>query len=142
MKQMLTTLLLTTLVGAASPSLAQSPAGGKSLGSVTLNRSVMADGKRLDAGTYQVRLTDEKPKPAVGQSPEGEQYVEFLRGGQVVGREVATVVPGKEVAGVAKWNRPPSASARVELLKGDDYLRVWFNRDGTHYLINLPTKVS
>jgi hypothetical protein len=26
----------------------------------------------------------------------------------------------------------------VELLKGEDYLRVWINRGGNHYLVHLP----
>ena len=52
----------------------------------------MADGKPLAAGTYQVRLTSDEPKPAIGQSPDSEKYVEFVRGGKVVAREVATVV--------------------------------------------------
>ena len=51
-----------------------------------------ADGQPLAAGTYQVRLSADEPKPAVGQSPDSERYVEFLKGGKVVGREVATVV--------------------------------------------------
>jgi hypothetical protein len=32
----------------------------------------------------------------------------------------------------------PRNSARVELLKGEDYLRVWINRAGNHYLVHLP----
>ena len=31
------------------------------------------------------------------------------------------------------------AGRKVELLKGDDYLRVWINRGGTNYLIHLVT---
>jgi hypothetical protein len=142
MKKLICGAVLCAWALSAAPSFAQTSGAGTALGSVTLTRGVMADGQRLDAGTYQVRLTNESPKPAVGQSPDGERYVEFVRDGKVVGREVATVVPGNEVAGIAKWNRPPSDSARVELLRGDDYLRVWFNRNGTHYLINLPTTVS
>lgn len=142
MKRLISGIVLSACVAGAAPSFAQSSGSELSLGSVTLNRRVMADGKRLDPGTYQVRLTNESPKPEVGQSPDGERYVEFLRDGAVVAREVATVVPAKEVAGVAKWNRPPSDTARVDLLRGDDYVRVWFNRNGTHYLINLPTSAS
>lgn len=115
------------------------PAAGASLGSVTLNRRVMADGKPLAPGTYQVRLTGETPKPGLGQSPDGERYIEFVRGGKVVAREVATVVPASEIAQIAKGARPPAGGARVELLKGDDYLRVWINRGGANYIINMPT---
>ena len=114
------------------------PAAGASLGSVTLNRRVMADGKPLAPGTYQVRLTGETPKPGVGQSPDGERYIEFVRGGKVVAREVATVIPASEIAQIAKGARPPAGGARVELLKGNDYVRVWINRGGANYIINMP----
>ena len=114
------------------------PAAGASLGSVTLNRRVMADGKPLAPGTYQVRLTGETPKPGVGQSPDAERYIEFMRGGKVVAREVATVVPASDIAQIAKGARPPTGGARVELLKGNDYVRVWINRGGANYIINMP----
>jgi hypothetical protein len=113
-------------------------AAGTSLGSVTLRTSVMANGERLAAGTYQVRLTTDIPKPGVGQSPDGERYVEFVRGGKVVAREVATVVPQAEIAEVADGPRPASGGSRVEMLKGNDYVRVWINRAGMNYLIHLP----
>jgi hypothetical protein len=96
----------------------------------------------LPAGTYQVRLTNDTPKPGVGQSPESARYVEFVRGGKVVGREVATVVPQAEIAQVADGPRPPAGGSRVELLKGNDYVRVWINRAGTHYIIHMPAATS
>jgi hypothetical protein len=142
MKQVLVGVLVGAL--ALSASLAaqtqtQKPgAAGASLGTVTLRTAVMADGQRLAAGTYQVRLTGDSPKPGVGQSPDSERYVEFVRGGKVVGREVATVVPQAEIAEVASGPRPASGASRVELLKGDDYVRVWINRSGTHYILHLP----
>jgi hypothetical protein len=114
------------------------PTAGTSLGNVTLPRRVLADGQPLAAGTYQVRVSSEMPTPAVGQSPDGARYVEFVRGSKVVGREVATVVTAAEVGQIAKGARPASGSARVELLKGADYLRVWINRGGLNYIIHLP----
>ena len=114
------------------------PAAGASLGSVTLNRRVMANGEPLATGTYQVRLSAETPKPGLGQSPESERYVEFVRGGKVVGREVATIVSAADIGQIAKGARPPVGGARVELLKGNDYVRVWINRGGTNYIINMP----
>ena len=139
-------VLVGVLVGALalSASLAaqtqtQKPgAAGASLGTVTFKTAVMADGQRLAAGTYQVRLTGDSPKPGVGQSAESERYVEFVRSGKVVGREVATIVPQAEIAQVADGPRPAAGGARVELLKGDDYVRVWINRSGTHYILHLP----
>ena len=138
-------VLVGTLIGAlVVPVISVSaqfapPAAGASLGSVTLNRRVMADGKPLAPGTYQVRLTGDTPKPGLGQSPDGERYIEFMRGGKVIAREVATVVPASEIAQIAKGARPPTGGARVELLKGDDYVRVWINRGGANYIINMPT---
>src|SRR5258705_10353850 len=81
----------------ASASAQTGSKSGTSLGSVTLNKKVMADGKPLAPGTYQVRLTGDGPSPAVGASPDAERYVEFLRGGQVVAREVATVISNDDV---------------------------------------------
>src|SRR5262245_21210980 len=135
-------LMLVTLLAVGMPIavLAQAAGAGTSLGSVTLGRNVMADGKPLAAGTYQVRLTTDSPKPGAGQTPESERYVEFLRGGKVLGREVASIVPQADIAQVADSKRQPAAgSSRVELLKGEDYLRVWINRGGANYLIHLLT---
>ena len=47
------------------PAFAQT--GNNSLGSVTLSKAVMADGQKLAAGTYTVRLTNDQPKPGAGQ---------------------------------------------------------------------------
>jgi hypothetical protein len=43
------------------------------------------------------------------------------------------LMPGPDAPGKA-----PSAGARVEMLKGNDYLRVWITRAGVSYLIHLP----
>ena len=88
-------LVAALAVPVATVSGQTAPKSGTSLGSVTLSKKVMADGKPLAAGTYQVRLTADQPKPAVGQSPDSEIFVEFMRGGKVLGREVATVEIGR-----------------------------------------------
>ncbi len=117
---------------------AQTRPATTALGSVTLNRKVTADGKPLAAGTYQVRLSADEPKPVVGQSPEGERYVEFVRSGKVVAREVATVVSDADVKAIVKGPQPARGGVRVDLLKGNDYVRVWINRGGTNYIIHMP----
>lgn len=111
---------------------------GNALGTVSLRQAVMADGQRLAAGSYQVRLTADKPAPVAGLSPDASQYVEFVSGGKVVGRAAATVIPQAEIAQVAKGPRPAANGSRVDLLKGGDYVRVWINRGGVNYLIHLP----
>jgi hypothetical protein len=128
-------VILTIVLSCA---LGLSVAAQESLGSVRIGRAVMADGKPLAAGTYQLRVTTQQAAPpAVGQTPQYERWVEFVQGGQVRGREVLSVVPDSEIAQVADRGAPRN-SARVELLKGEDYLRVWINRAGNHYLVHLP----
>lgn len=117
---------------------AQTKPANTALGSVTLTRRVTADGQPLAAGTYQVRLSADEPKPVVGQSPEGARYVEFVRGGKVVAREVATVVADADVKSIVKGPQPARGGVRVDLLKGNDYVRVWINRGGNNYIIHLP----
>jgi hypothetical protein len=60
--------------------------------------------------------------------------------GSVKGREVVTIVPQAEAKMVAKDTPPPpGGAARVQTLRGNDYVRIWVNRGGTYYLIYLPT---
>jgi hypothetical protein len=120
------------VVGAATAISAQM------LGTVNLPKPVMADGKLLPAGTYQVRVIGDAPTPGAGQSPRSEQWVEFIKSGAVAGRELATVIPASEIDAVAKGPAPRINSARVDMLKGDEYVRVWINRGTEHYLIHLP----
>ena len=121
---------------ASSPAL---PTGELALGTVRLSKAVKADGKPLPAGTYQVRLTTQTPaQEAKGQTPGSERWIEFLQGGQVKGREVATIVPQAEIKEVEKDTPPAVNSSKVETLKGGDYVRLWINRGGNHYLIHFP----
>jgi hypothetical protein len=117
-----------------------SPTGALALGTVRLTKSTTADGKPLPAGTYQVRLTAEEAKPdARGASENIERWVEFVQKGAVKGREVVSIVPQAEVKNVVKDAPPPAGGSKVQVLRGNDYLRVWINRGGNHYLIHLPT---
>jgi hypothetical protein len=114
------------------------PVTETTLGSVRIPRAVMADGKPLAAGSYQVRLTaKEAAPPVVGQTPPYERWVEFVRGSNVAGREVVSIVPQAELSMVAEDAPPRPGGSKVQMLKGNDYLRVWINRGGTHYLIHL-----
>jgi hypothetical protein len=116
---------------------AQTP--GQSLGSVRLTQTVKANGQDLPAGTYTLRLTSDAVAPVVGQSPDAAQWVEFVQGGQVKGKELATKVAAAEVKQIAKMAPPAAGASKVQMLKGADYVRVWLNRAGTHYLVHLST---
>jgi hypothetical protein len=139
MKQLVLVGTVIGALGAATGLSAQSGAmRGNALGTVHLTRAVLADGKPLTAGTYQVRLSSDEPKPALGQNPDGEKYVEFMKGGKVAGREVATVIAAEDISKIAKGKKPRPNSSSVETLKGGDFVRVWINKGGTNYLINMP----
>ena len=153
-------ILVGALVGAftASPAVAQTdkghtapksqpatgpavvaPEGQIALGSVHIPKSVKADGKALAAGTYQVRLTPQTATPdAKGQTAALERWVEFVKGGKVAGREVVTIIPQSEIDKVQKDAPPKANAAKVETLKGGDYMRLWINKGGNHYLVHFP----
>lgn len=107
-------------------------------GAVTLPKAVMADGKLLPAGTYQVRLSGEALAPAVGQAAGSERWVEFVTNGTTAGRELATVIPASEIDAVANGPAPKVNSGRVDVLKGGEYIRVWINRGSEHYIVHMP----
>lgn len=116
---------------------ASAPTGDITLGSVRLPRGVTADGKPLAAGTYQVKLTAQQAAPdAVGATESLERWVELTQGKEVKGREVVSIVPQAEIKMVVKDAPPASGGSRVQMLRGNDYLRVWINRGGTHYLVH------
>jgi len=137
---MLAAVLTAGAVSAQTTPQGQVPAGEATLGSVRLPRSVMADGKALKAGTYQVRLTAQAAAPAVpGQTM--ERWVEFVQGGKVAGREVVSIIPAAEAKDLQPGPDAPAstrAGTKVEMLKGNEYLRVWINRAGVGYLIHMP----
>ena len=115
------------------------PTGDMALGLVHLGKGVKADGKALAAGTYQVRLTAQQATPdAKGETPSLERWVEFVQKGQVKGREVVTIVPQAEIGLVQKDAPPHANAAKVEMLKGGNYMRLWINKGGNHYLVHFP----
>ena len=123
------------------------PTGELVLGTVSIPRTVTADGKTLARGTYTVRLTAQAAQPTVaGQLPDLNRWVEFVQGGTVRGREVVSIVPADEVSqtmpGPDMPGRVGRTGARVEMLKGGEYLRVWIARQGIHYLIHLPPSAA
>lgn len=115
------------------------PSGAIELGTVRIPRRVMANGESLAAGTHQIRVTPQEARPeAAGQTPSYERWVEFVQGGEVRGKDVLSIVPSSEIGDVAESSVPAADSSKVELLKGNDYLRIWINRDAVDYLIHLP----
>jgi len=107
------------------------------LGTVRIAHAVKADGQPLPAGTYQMRVTEQQASTAApGQTPQFERWAEFLQGGQVKGREVVTIVTPDAAKQVMKESFPPAGGYKAEVLKGGDYYRIWFNKNGTQYLVH------
>jgi hypothetical protein len=124
--------LLVVVFGAASAAQPSSAV----LGTIQLSRSLLANGERLPAGTYQVRLSSDAVTAVAGQ--QGEAWVDFVRGGKVAGRELASVVSDADIKSVVKGAALPGGGARVEMLKEGQYWRVWLHKGANHYLIHLP----
>ena len=141
MKRMVCVAILAGLsVAAATARQAGVPAGETALGTVSLPRQVLADGRQLAAGTYDLRLTTDPAQPETpGQLGSLNRWVEFVQADEVRGREVANIIPSDEIGDVAGSALPGPGVALVQLLRGNDYLRIWINREGTHYLLHLPT---
>ena len=119
--------------------VAAAPTGDIALGTVRLPRGVTADGKPLAAGSYQVKVTTQQAAPeAVGTTEALERWVELSQGKTVKGREVVSIVPQAEIKMVVKDAPPASGGSKVQMLRGNDYLRVWINKGGNHYLIHFP----
>ena len=135
-------LLALAVLVAPAVSVSAQGAAGTVLGTVKLPKAVKANGEALPAGTYTVRLTNDSPKPAVGLTSDAEKWVEFVQGGKVVGREVASIIPADEVKDTQQGpdlpGKQPKAGTRVDTLKGGDYVRVWITRQGVQYLIHMP----
>lgn len=127
---------LALALAVAPPARAQTP--GAPLGVVPVARGVLANGQPLAAGTYTLRLAAETVTPVVGQTPEQSRWVEFVQGDQVKGREIATVLTAADLAAVSTERAPKPGQSRADLLVGGDYLRLWINHAGTHYLVHLP----
>lgn len=124
--------------GTGAPDAPAVPTGELALGTVRIRFNTTANGEALPAGTYSVRLTPaEAVPPVVGQTPPYERWVEFSQGGTVKGKEVVSIVPAAEIAGVANDPAPRAGAHKVEMLRNNEFVRVWINKAGNHYLVHL-----
>ena len=130
----LLSLLMPALAVAAPVFQTATPgASGGVLGTVTISASVLAGGAPLPVGTYQLRLADD----AAPSNP-AQRRVEFVANGAVAAREVAEVLRDADLPAVGDSARPSTDGVRVEMLKGNEFLRISVKRDGVRYLVHLP----
>jgi hypothetical protein len=130
------TIVHVALVLSVGAGVAAAQSASMTLGTIRITQPVLAHGKPLAPGTYEVRLTDESLPPNPGQSPDAVRVVEFVKDGQVVARDAAEVMTAEgSVIGTAGR---AGSKPRVEMLKGGEFVRVSATRDGMRYLIYLP----
>jgi hypothetical protein len=104
---------------------------------VRIAQQVLAGGQPLAPGTYEFIVTDERPSVASGQPNETQRWVEFVRDGMVVARELAEVFSRAETpVGTSSASSAPRAV--VQKLKADDFVRVSVNAPNARYLVYLP----
>jgi hypothetical protein len=133
-------LVMAAVLSADAMGQETQPSSGSAgaLATVQITQSVLANGKRLPAGLYELRLTNERPTPLPGQSPEAELWVEFVANGNVIAREVAAVLRDDDLPAVGASSLPAREGTRVELLKGGEFLRISVKRGTERYLVYLP----
>ena len=131
-------LMILAFAAMSTAAGAQAPANDPAmLARVQIPPGVLADGKPLPAGTYDVRLSSVKPGPDAVPNA-AQQAVEFVSGGVVAAREVAEIVRDDDLPPVGASTQRAAPGVRVELLKGGEFLRISVKRDGVRYLVHLP----
>ena len=123
----------------ATTAFAHHTTPGRTHPKVQIAQQVMADGKPLPAGTYELWITDERPDVKAGAPSENQRVVEFAQNGKVVAREIAEVFRRGERQVVGTSGSAGTSGARTEMLRGGEYLRVSINDPDGRFLIHLPT---
>jgi hypothetical protein len=128
------TLSVATITGQST----QAPAADVNvLATVRITTTVIAGGTPLPPGTYDIRLTQERPTPLAGQSPDAQRWVEFVAEGKVIAREIAEVLQDDDLPALGASSQPVRSGTRVEMLKGGEFLRISVKRDRERYLVYL-----
>ena len=133
--------LFVSVLSAGSATAEVDPAATSAvLTTVRINARVLAGGAPLPAGTYEIRLTGQRPSPPAGQPQDAEESVEFVADGKVVARETAEIIDDDDLPAEGASSQTVQQGTRVEMLKGGEFLRISIKRDRQRYLIYLPTR--
>ena len=138
MSRLLLSCLVASVFGVSS-AWAHHQVAGRSHPTVTITQQVLADGKPLPPGTYEIWITDQRPDVGAGAPSENQRVVEFAQNGKVVARDVAEMFRAGEPQAVGTSGATGPARARVERLTGGEFVRVSVNEPGGRFLIHLPT---
>jgi hypothetical protein len=140
MQHAIRTVALVVALGAGAGATLSTAAAGdvELLATVRIPQAVIAGGKPLPSGTYEIRLAPGTLAPLAGQSPAAQRWVEFVERDIVVARDVAEVLHDDDVTPIGASSRPVREGTRVEMLKGNEFLRISVKRGSERYLIHLP----
>jgi hypothetical protein len=141
MRSAISTVALVGALTASVVAVQQTPTSTSDTGvlaSVRITQSVLANGKPLPVGVYELRLTNERPTALAGQSPDAERWVEFVAHGAVVGRDVAIVLRDDDLPTEGASAVPAREGTRIGMLKGGEFLRISVKRGRERYLVYLP----
>lgn len=119
---------------------ADSKADANILTTVHISAPVTAAGTPLPAGTYELRLTGERPVPPVGQPQNAQEWIEFVKDGKIVAREAAEIQSDDDLPAEGASSQKARQGTRVEMLKGGEFLRISVKRERDLYLIYLPVR--
>ena len=138
MQHAIARVVVTMTLGAAGAATALAAADADLLATVHITHAVIAGGKPLPPGKYEIRLATGGPAPLAGQSPAAQRWIEFLDGDLVAARDVAEVLGDDDVTPIGASSAPVRDGTRVEMLKGNEFLRISVKRGGERFLIHLP----
>ena len=138
MSRLLFSWMVVAMLG-VSTAWAHHTAAGRVHPTVTITRTVMADGKPLPPGKYDIWITEERPTTGAGAPSEGQRIVEFAQNEKVVAREIAEVFPRARREAVGTSGSAGKSTAQAQLLRGGEFVRVSVNDPEGRFLIHLPT---
>ena len=138
MTRLLLSLILTLAVGVTS-AVAHHTMPGRAHPTVTVPQEVLADGKPLAAGTYELWVTDERPDVGAGAPSNAQRVVELAQNGKVVRRVVAEVFPQAGAEPVGTSGTADATGVRAQVLRGGEFFRIAFTDADGRFLIHLPT---
>lgn len=140
MRPVLLLLLVAVLSAGSATAAVDSAANGAVLTTVRINTPALAGGAPLPAGTYEIRLTGQRPTPPAGQPQDAEEWVEFVADGHTVARETAEIIYDDDLPAEGASSQTVHSGTRVEMLKGGEFLRISVKRNRERYLIYLPVR--
>jgi len=137
LKALLFVLVMPAIAVTAIQANAQTESSA-ALAKVTIPTGVLAGGKPLARGTYEIRFSTTQPPAA----SDAQRRVEFLAGGSVVAQELAEVLRDDDLPSTGDSARPSAQGVRVEMLKGGEFLRISIKRGAERLLIHLAVPPS